>query len=62
MKRIMINFNQTLEKKNEKLYYMYTDSFVSSIITKDIIQDLQNLNDFFDFSNSIINHEKLRKK
>ena len=38
-------------QKNLNLHYMYTDSFVLSGITKDIVKDLKNLEDIFDFSN-----------
>ena len=37
-------------QKNLQLHYMDTDSFVSSVITNDIIKDLKNLKDIFDFS------------
>ena len=39
--------------RQEKLYlhYMDTDSFVLSVSTKEIIKDLKNLKDIFDFSN-----------
>ena len=36
---------------------MDTDSFVSKVITKDIIKDLKNLEVIFDFSNLDENHE-----
>ena len=36
---------------------MDTDSFVLSVNTKDIIKDLKNLEDIFDFSNLDENHE-----
>ena len=36
---------------------MDTDSFILSINTKDIIKDLKNLEDLFDFSNLDKNHE-----
>ena len=38
-------------QENLQLHYMDTDSFVLSIKTKDIIEDLFNLKDLFDFSN-----------
>ena len=40
-----------------QLHYMDTDSFVLSVNTKDIIKDLKNLEDIFDFSNLEQNHE-----
>ena len=49
-------------QKNLQLHYMDTDSFVSSVNTKDVIQDLKNLEDIFDFSNLDKNHELFRKK
>ena len=36
---------------------MDTDSFVLSVTTKDVIKDLKNLEDLFDFSNLNENHE-----
>ena len=36
----MINFNLILDNKNLQLHYIDTDSFVLSIKTKDIIEDL----------------------
>ena len=41
---------------------MDTDSFVLSVNTKDIIKDLKNLEDIFDFSNLDKNHELFSKK
>ena len=41
---------------------MDTDSFVLSVNTKDIIKDLKNLEDLFDFSNLNKNHELFSKK
>ena len=38
-------------QENIQLHYMDTDSFVLSVNTKDIIKDLKNLEDIFDFSN-----------
>ena len=38
-------------QENIRLHYMDTDSFVLSVNTKDIIKDLKNLEDIFDFSN-----------
>ena len=42
---------------NIQLHYMDTDSFVLSVNTKDISEDLKNLEDIFDFSNLDKNHE-----
>ena len=41
---------------------MDTDSFVLSVNTKDIIKDLKNLEDLFDFSNLKENHELFSSK
>ena len=41
---------------------MDTDSFVLSVNTKDIIKDLKNLEDTFDFSNIDKNHELFSNK
>ena len=41
---------------------MDTDSFVLSVNTKDIIKDLKNLEDMFDFSNLDKNHELFSNK
>ena len=45
-----------------QLHYMNTDSFVLSFNTKDIIKNLDNLEDIFDFSNLDENHELISKK
>ena len=44
-------------EENLQLHYMDTDSFVLSVNTKNIIQDLHNLKDYFDFSNLNEDHE-----
>ena len=49
-------------QENIQLHYMDTDSFVLSVNTKDIIKDLKNLEDIFDFSNLDENHELFSKK
>ena len=41
---------------------MNTDSFLLSVNTKDIIKDLKNLEDSFDFSNLNENHELFSNK
>ena len=41
---------------------MDTDSFKLSVNTKDIMKDLKNLEDIFDFSNLDKNHELFSKK
>ena len=38
-------------QENIQLQYMDTDIFVLGLSTKDIIKDLKNLEDIFDFSN-----------
>ena len=49
-------------QENLKLHYMDCDSFVLSIETQNIINDLKNLEDLFDFSNLDKNHELFSKK
>ena len=44
-------------RESTQLHYMDTDSFVLSVNTKDIIKDLKNLEDIFDFSNLDKNNE-----
>ena len=41
---------------------MDTDSFVLSVNTKNLIKDLKNLEDTFDFSSLDKNHELFSKK
>ena len=48
--------------ENIQLHYMDTDSFILSVNTKDFIKDLKNLEDIFDFSNLVKNHEQFSKK
>ena len=45
-----------------QLHYMDTDSFVLSVNTKDIIKDLKNLEQKFDFSHLDKNHELFSNK
>ena len=49
-------------QENIQLHYMDTDSFVLSVNTKDIIKDLKNLEDIFDFSNLDKNIELFSNK
>ena len=49
-------------QQNIQLHYMDTDSFVLSVNTKDVIKDLKNLEDVFDFSNLDKNHEQSSNK
>ena len=49
-------------QENIKLHYMDCDSFVLSIETQNIINDLKNLEDLFDFSNLDKNHELFSNK
>ena len=49
-------------QENIQLHYMDTDSFVLSVDIKDIIKDLKNLEDIFDFSNLDITHELFSNK
>ena len=48
--------------ENLELHYMACDSFVLSIETQNIITDLKNFEEFFDFSNLNENHELFSKK
>ena len=48
--------------ENLKLHYMDSDSFVLSIETQNIINDLKKLEDLFDFSNLNKNHELFSNK
>ena len=49
-------------EENIQLPYMDCDSFVMSIETQNIINDLKNLEDLFDFSNLDKNHELFSDK
>ena len=49
-------------QENIQLHYMDCDSFVLSIETENIINDLKNLEDLFDFGNLDKNHELFNKK
>ena len=48
--------------ENMQLLYMDTDSFVLNVSTKDIIKDLKNLEDLFDFNNLDKNHKLFSNK
>ena len=49
-------------QENLQLHYIDTDGMILSMKTKDIIKDLKNLEDIFDFSNLDENHELFSKK
>ena len=49
-------------QENIHLHYVDTDAFVLSLNTKDIIKDLKNLEDIFEFSNLDENHELFSNK
>ena len=49
-------------QENIQLHYMDTDSYVLSVNTEDIIKDLKNLEDIFDFSNLDKTHELFSNK
>ena len=49
-------------QENIQLHYLDTHAFVLSVNTNDIIEDLKNLGDIFDFSNLDKNHELLSNK
>ena len=55
-------FQPCFGQKNIQLHYLDTDSFVLSVNTKDIIKDLKNSKDLFDFSNLDENHEIFSNK
>ena len=50
------------KQENLQLHYMDCDSFVLSIKSENIIKDLKNLEDIFDFSNIYENHELYSEK
>ena len=50
-------FQPYFGQENLQLHYIDTDSFVLSVNTKNIIQDLHNLKEYFDFSNLNKDHE-----
>ena len=62
MKHIMINYNHILGDNSLQLHYMYTDSLVKSITSKDFIKDLRSLEDLFDYSNLSENHQLFSNK
>ena len=49
-------------QENVQLHYIDTDAFVLSLKTQDIVKDLKNLEDIFDFSNPDKNHELFSNK
>ena len=49
-------------QKNLQLHYIDTDGMILSMQTQNIINDLKNLEDIFDFSNLDENHELLSEK
>ena len=49
-------------QENLQLHYVDTDGMILSMKTKDIIKDLKNLEDIFDFSNLDENHELFSNK
>ena len=50
------------EQENLQLHYVDTDGMILSMKTKDIIKDLKNLEDIFDFSNLDKKHELYSEK
>ena len=48
--------------ENIQLQYMDCDSFVLSLKTENILKDLKNLEDIFDFSSLDENHEIFSNK
>ena len=55
-------FQPYFGQENIQLHYMDTDIFILSVNTKDIIKDLKNLEDIFDFSNLDKNHKLFNNK
>ena len=55
-------FQPYFEEENPHLHYMHTDKVIISVITKNIIGDLKNHDDLFDFSNLKKDHEILTNK
>ena len=65
MKLIMIFFNHILDRKIYNFIIWIPIAFVLSLNTKNIIQDLNKLKKYFDFSNLNKDHElfsKINKK
>ena len=56
------NLQPYFGQKNLQLHYVDCDSFTSSIKSENIIKDLKNLEDIFDFSNIDENHELYKEK
>ena len=49
-------------QENLQLHYIDTDGMILSVKTENIIEDLKNLEDIFDFSNLDANHELFSNK
>ena len=49
-------------QENLHLHYMDTDSFILNVNKKDVIKDLKNLEDIFDFNILDKNHELFSNK
>ena len=49
-------------KENSQLHYIDTDGMILSMKTENIINDLKNLGDIFDFSNLDEHHELFSEK
>ena len=45
------NLQPYFSRENLRLHYLDTESFILSVNKKDIIKDIKNLEDLFDFSN-----------
>ena len=56
------NLQPYFGQENIQLHYMDTDNFVLSVNTKDIIKDLKNVKDIFDFKNLDENHDLFSNK
>ena len=62
MKPIMIHYNHTFDRKNIQLHYIDTDGMILCMETENIIKDLKNLENIFDFSNLNENLELFSEK
>ena len=58
----MIYLQPYFGQENLQLHYIDCDSFVLSFRTQNVINDLKNLEEIFDFSNLNKNHELFSEK
>ena len=57
-----INIQPCFGQENLQLHYIDTDGMILSMRTENIIKDLKNLEDIFDFSDLDENHKLFSKK